>query len=105
MPARGCWRWMARATSSLPVPLFAADQDGGIGRRHLRHKLVYVAHARADADHVVLDVNSLVQARVLRFQPFQAARIFKGQARTAPTELASSRWSSRKGALRIEVSK
>jgi hypothetical protein len=62
---------------------FPADQDGGTRGRDLAHELEDLAHARAAAHHVVLNIDGLLKPAVLRFQPFQAARIFKRRAQDA----------------------
>jgi hypothetical protein len=54
-----------------------ADQDSSSRRRDLAYKLEHLAHPWACPHHVVLNVDCFLQAAILRFQPFQTARIFK----------------------------
>ena len=50
---RGLWLWMARATSSLPVPLSAVISTRGVRLRHLRDQLVEPHHPRMPPDQLV----------------------------------------------------
>jgi len=38
----------------------ALNQDGGFSRRHAGDKLIHLAHARAFADHAVLNADLLL---------------------------------------------
>ncbi len=75
MSRRGLLWCNARATSSLPAPLGAADQDRGIGPCDLFHHGEYFLHRRTVADHLqprrlkceMLDL--LFQANVFDFEP------------------------------------
>ena len=50
---RGDSAWIARATSSLPVPALARDQHPRSRRRHHVHELVDALHGVRAADHAV----------------------------------------------------
>ena len=53
----------------------AEDQDGNLPRRHARDELVYVAHARAIAHHVVLQADLGLQPSVFLFERLHAAGV------------------------------
>src|SRR6266567_8218389 len=57
----------------------ALDQDCGLTRRNPGDKLIHPAHALAFTDHVVLDVEFLLQTPVLIPEPLQMMRIFNRQ--------------------------
>ncbi len=62
LSARAEWRWNARATSSLPVPLLARDEDGRAAGRRARDEIVHDLHLRTATD-------DLVEAMRARSQP------------------------------------
>src|SRR5712664_84522 len=70
---------MNRASSELLArATFAANQDGGFAGGDLLNELVDLAHARALADHIVLQADFGAQTLILAAQTFELARVLYG---------------------------
>ena len=84
----------------LAGPAFAGDEHGRVRGRDTRDAAVHLAHRRAFADHVVVQVDLGLQPPVRALERLHLVRVSEGGRGHAGNRHTSRRWPSSNWALR-----